>query len=100
MEDLTKIKGVTGCAAYSGNNLVAGTNYGSLGDRAAEIEQFWATAASVIAANLKLGPAKVMLIRGKARQVLMILGEKQNIVCELIPEADWKTVAAEVRKRL
>lgn len=99
MEDLTKIKGVLGCAAYAGNSPVAGSQFGALGNRAAEIEQFWATAASVIATNLQMGTVREMLIRSRGRQVLMVLREGQNILCELAQGADWKAVAAEVRRR-
>lgn len=99
MEDLTKIKGVLGCAAYAGNSLVAGSQFGALGDRAAEIEQFWATAASVVATNHQLGTVREMLIRSRSRQVLMVLREGQNILCELAPGADWKAAASEIRRR-
>ncbi|GEM_PF-1793091 len=99
MEDLTKIKGVLGCAAYSGNSPVAGSQFGALGNRAAEIEQFWATAASVVATNLQMGTVREMLIRSRSRQVLMVLREGQNILCELAQGADWKAVASEVRRR-
>jgi predicted regulator of Ras-like GTPase activity (Roadblock/LC7/MglB family) len=99
MEDLTKIKGVLGCAAYSGNSLEAGSQFGSLGDRAGEIEQFWATAASVIATNLQMGTVREMLVRGRSRQVLLVLREGRNILCELAPGTDWKSVSAEVRRR-
>ncbi len=100
MEDLTQIKGVVGCGAYAGNNLVAGTQFGRLGDRTSEIEQFWAAAASVVAANLKMGSVQEMLIRSQSRQVLIVFGSAQNIVCELAASADWRAVAAEVRRRI
>lgn len=99
MEDLTKIKGVLGCAAYSGNSLESGSQYGTLGDRASEIEQFWTTAASVVATNLQMGTVRELLVRGKSRQVLLVLREGKNILCELSPGADWKAVSAEVRRR-
>jgi hypothetical protein len=99
MEDLTKIKGVLACAAYAGNSPVAGSQFGPLGDRAPEIEQFWATAASVIATNLQMGQVREMLICGRSRQVLLVIREGTNILCELAQGADWKAVSAEVRRR-
>ncbi|HBE72991.1 MAG TPA: hypothetical protein DDW31_02700 [candidate division Zixibacteria bacterium] len=99
MEDLTKIKGVLGCAAYAASSLEAGSQFGTLGDRASEIEQFWATAASVISTNLQMGQVREMLVRGRSRQVLLVLREGRNILCELAQGTDWKAVSAEVRRR-
>lgn len=100
MEDLTKIPGVRGCAAYAGNKVVADSRYGTLGNKADEIEQFWAAAASVVATNLQLGPARCLVLRNRDRQVLLLLQDQQNVLCELEPQADWRTLAAELRRRI
>ncbi len=100
MDDLTKIKGVLGCAAFAGNSPVAGTQFGKLGDKASEIEQFWATAASVVATNMQLGQERELLLRSGSRQVLLLLRGSQNVVCELDAQSDWKNLAAEIKRRL
>jgi hypothetical protein len=100
MEDLTKIPGVLGCAAYSGNSLVADSRHGTLGGKADEIEQFWSAAASVVATNLQMGPARCLVLRSRERQVLLMLQDGQNVLCELEPRVDWRAVAAEIKRRL
>ncbi len=100
MEDLTNIKGVVGCATFVNDALVGGSAKGRLGDKASEIEQFWANAASVIANNLKLGEVHEVALGGRDRLVLMVMGPGQTVLCELDPSANWKTVAAEVRRKL
>jgi len=73
MEDLTKIKGVLGYCLYQDDSPVSGAQAGKLGDNISEIEQFWSSAASVIANNLKLEQVKEVILSGKDRQVMMIL---------------------------
>lgn len=100
MDDLTKIKGVLGCAVYAGNSPVAGTEHGILGAKASEIEQFWPTAASVISGNLQLGPVTLMVLGGPKRQVLLFLSDAQTVFCEIEPKADWRALAEQLKGKL
>ena len=100
MEDLTKIKGVLGYCLYRDDCPVPGAQAGKLGDNASEIEQFWSSAASVVANNLKLEQVREVVLSGKDRQVMLMLQGDSLMLCELGPGADWRTVASEARKKL
>lgn len=100
MEDLTKIKGVLGYCLFKDDSPVAGAQAGKLGDKASEIEQFWSSAASVVASNLKLEQVREVVLSGKDRQVMLMLKGDSLMLCELEPGADWRTVASEARRRL
>lgn len=100
MEDLTGIKGVLGFAVFVNDAQELGSVKGKLGEKAGEIEQFWVNAASVISNNLKLGEIKEVAVCGKDRQVLMVMGANNTLLCELDPKADWKAISAEVRRKL
>ncbi|MBU1355321.1 MAG: hypothetical protein KJ620_02010 [Candidatus Edwardsbacteria bacterium] len=100
MEDLTGIKGVLGFAVYVSDSQVSGSAKGKLGDKASEIEQFWVNAASVISNNLNLGEVKEVAVGGKDRQVLMVMSSDKTVLCELDPKANWKSISAEVRRKM
>lgn len=100
MNDLTAVKGVLGFAVFANDAPVDGEAKGRLGDKAGEIEQFWVNAASVMANNFKLGQVRVVAVAGFDRQVLMLLTGDRTVVCEIDPKADWKTLAAEIRRKL
>jgi predicted regulator of Ras-like GTPase activity (Roadblock/LC7/MglB family) len=100
MDDLTAIKGVLGYAVYVNDSQVSGSAKGKLGDKVSEIEQFWINAASVISNNLSLGEIKEVALTGKDRQVLMVMGNNQMVLCELEPQANWKSISIEVRGRM
>jgi len=100
MEDLTGIKGVLGFAVYVNDSLLSGSAKGKLGDKTPEIEQFWVNAASVISNNLKLGEIREVALAGKDRQVLMVMAPDKTILCELDPKVNWKSVSAEVRRKM
>jgi predicted regulator of Ras-like GTPase activity (Roadblock/LC7/MglB family) len=100
MEDMTKIKGVLGYCLYQDDSPVAGAQAGKLGDSISEVEQFWSSAASVVANNLKLEQVKEVVLSGKDRQVMMILKGDSLLLCELDPRADWRAVASEARRKL
>ena len=99
MEDLTKIKGVLGYCLYADDSPVSGTQGGKLGENASEIEQFWSSAASVVANNLKMGQVREVVVSGKDRQVLLLLKDDSLVLCELESRADWRTISSEVRKK-
>ncbi|MCU0605831.1 MAG: hypothetical protein MUF78_00050 [Candidatus Edwardsbacteria bacterium] len=100
MNDLTAVKGVLGFAVFANDAPVDGSTKGRLGDKVGEVEQFWVNAASVMANNFKLGQLREVAVTGADRQVLMLLAGEQTVVCELDPRADWKSLAAEIRRRL
>lgn len=100
MEDLTGIKGVLGFAVYVNDSLTSGSDKGKLGEKTPEIEQFWVNAASVISNNLKLGEVREVALSGRERQVLMVMASDKTVLCELDPKANWKNVAAEVRRKM
>lgn len=100
MQDMTKIKGVLGCCLYDNDSPVSGSQSGKMGENASEIEQFWSSAASVVANNLKLGQIREVVLSGKDRLVLMIPLEERLLLCELDPRADWRAVASEARKKV
>lgn len=100
MEDLTKIKGVLGYCLYRDDSSVPGAQAGKLGDNTSEIEQFWSSAASVVANNLKLELVREVVLSGKDRQVMLMLQGDSLMLCELDPRADWRAVASEARKKL
>jgi predicted regulator of Ras-like GTPase activity (Roadblock/LC7/MglB family) len=100
MNDLTAVKGVLGFAVFANDTLVEGEGKGRLGDKTGEIEQFWVNAASVMANNFKLGQVREVTVAGPDRQVLMLLAGDKTVVCEVDPTADWKALAAEIRRKL
>ena len=100
MNDLTAVKGVLGFTMYANDAPVDGTAKGHLGDKAGEIEQFWVNAAAVLANNFRLGQVREVAVTGPDRQVLMLLVGDKTVVCEIDPKANWKTLAAEIRRKL
>ncbi len=100
MNDLTAVKGVLGYAVFANDAMVDGSAKGKLGDKIGEIEQFWVNAASVIANNFKLSAVKEVAIAGPDRLVLMLLAGDQTVVCECDSKANWKALAAEIRRKL
>ncbi len=100
MNDLTAVKGVLGFAVFANDTMVDGSNKGALGDKIGEIEQFWVNAASVIAHNFKLGQIREVAIAGPDRLVVMLLAGDKSVVCECDSKANWKALAAEIRRKL
>ena len=100
MNDLTAVKGVLGFAVFANDTMVDGSGKGALGDKIGEIEQFWVNAASVIANNFKLGQVRDVAVAGPDRLVVMLLAGDKTVVCECDGKANWKALAAEIRRKL
>jgi predicted regulator of Ras-like GTPase activity (Roadblock/LC7/MglB family) len=100
MEDLTMIKGVLGYCLYQADSPVSDGQGGKLGDKVSEIEQFWSSASSVIAGNLKMSQVSELVVSGKDRLVLLMMKDDKLLLCELEPKADWRAVAAEAGKKV